>query len=230
MSPPRVIWPRVLPSTDVTPFRRYYDPSDFLAVISAFSLGPLVCRYFPPWKNDEDLPRSPRCSGYMPCSLTPEVSSPPAHERWSGWCLRAFGHPRPPRQSVLTGLNRFSHTAYGLHPPCLRLTHAVTGVRPRLGMECVGSTLFQSHLQRQATVRFVAHPKLTVRVPPGESTRRSTLSREEASSGKILMKDHACPRSGKFCSRPSRHSFRESCRTHRSRNGVEHHRRIQFHW
>jgi hypothetical protein len=98
----------------------------------------------------------------MPCSLTPEVSSPPAHARWSGWCLRAFGHPRPPRKSVLTGLNRFSHTAYGLHPPCLRLTHAVAVVSPRLGMECVGSTLFQSHLQRQATVRFVAHPKPTV--------------------------------------------------------------------
>jgi hypothetical protein len=105
----------------------------------------------------------PRCSGYMPCSPTPEVSSPPAHERWRGWCLRAFRHPRPPHKSVLTGLNRFSLTAYGLHPPCLRLTHAVTGVSPRLGMECVGSTLFQSHLQRQAAVRFVAHRKYTLR-------------------------------------------------------------------
>src|SRR4029434_6512284 len=76
VSPPRVILPRVLPSTGVTPLLRYYDPSDFLTVISAFLLCPLVCRYFPPWKNDEDLPRSPRCSGYMPCSLTPEVSSP----------------------------------------------------------------------------------------------------------------------------------------------------------
>jgi hypothetical protein len=162
VSPPRVILPRVLPSTGVTPLPRYYDPSDFLTVISAFSLGPLVCRYFLPWKNDEDLPRSRRCSGYMPCSLTPEVSSSPAHTRWRGWCLRTFRRPRPPRKSVLTGLNHFSHTAYGLHPPCLRLTHAVTVVSPRLGMECVGSTLFQSHLQRQAAVRFVAHQKYTL--------------------------------------------------------------------
>jgi hypothetical protein len=102
----------------------------------------------------------PRCSGYMPCSPTPEVSSPPAHERWRGWCLRAFRHPRPPHKSVLTGLNRFNLPAYGLHPPCLRLTHAVAGVSPRLGMACVGSTLCQSHLQRQAAVRFVAHRKL----------------------------------------------------------------------
>jgi hypothetical protein len=81
VSPPRVMLPRVLPSTGVTPFPRYYDPSDFLTVISAFSCGPLVCRYFPPWKNAEDLPRSHRCFGYMPCSSTPEVPSPPAHER-----------------------------------------------------------------------------------------------------------------------------------------------------
>jgi len=107
----------------------------------------------------------PRCSGYMPCSPTPEVSSPPAHERWRGWCLRAFRHPRPPHKSVLTGLNRFNLPVYGLHPPCLRLTHAVTGVSPRLGMECVGSTLFQSHLQRQAAVRFVAHQKCTLTRP-----------------------------------------------------------------
>jgi hypothetical protein len=98
----------------------------------------------------------------MPCSLTPEVSSPPAHERWREWCLRAFRHPRPPRKSVLTGLNRFNLSVYGLHSPCLRLTHAVTVVSPRLGMACVGSTLCQSHLQRQAAMRFVAHRKPTV--------------------------------------------------------------------
>jgi len=171
VSPPRVILPRVLPSTGVTPLLRYYDPSDFLIVISAFLFCPLVCRYFPPWKNDEDLPRSPRCFGYMPCSLTPEVSSPPAHERWREWCLRAFRHPRPPHKSVLTGLIRFNLPVYGLHPPCLRLTHAVTGVSPRLGMECVGSTLFQSHLQRQAAVRFVAHRKYTLSSNPFQFSR-----------------------------------------------------------
>jgi hypothetical protein len=113
----------------------------------------------------------PRCSWYMPCSPTPEVSSLPAHERGRGWCLRAFRHPRPPHKSVLTGLNRFNLSVYGLHPPCLRLTHAVTGVSPRLGMECVGSTLFQSHLQRQAAVRFVAHRKYTLSSNPFQFNR-----------------------------------------------------------
>ena len=59
VSPPRVMLPRVLPSTGVTPLPRYYDPSDFLIVLLASSLCPLVRQYFPSGKNDEDLPRSP---------------------------------------------------------------------------------------------------------------------------------------------------------------------------
>ena len=58
---------------------------------------------------------------------------------------------------TLTRLNHFNLTAYGLQSPCLRLTYAVTDASPRLGMECAGSTLFQSHFQRPATRRLVAH-------------------------------------------------------------------------
>ncbi len=57
----------------------------------------------------------------------------------------------------LTGLNRFNPKVYGLQPPCLRLTHAVTDMSPRLGMECAGSALFQWHLQPPAVRHFVAH-------------------------------------------------------------------------
>jgi len=157
VSPPRVMVPRVLPSTGVTPFPRYYDPSDFLCVVSVFSLVRLGYRYFRPWKNTEDLPRSLPCSWYMPCSPTPEGPRTSAHTWRARWCLRAFQYPRPPHKSVITGLNRFSLTAYGLHHPCLRLAHGVTDESPRLGMECAGSALFQSHSQRLAVERFVAH-------------------------------------------------------------------------
>ena len=44
-------------------------------------------------------------------------------------------------QTVLTGLNHFNPKAYGLQYSCLRLTHGVTDVSPRLGTGCVGSTL-----------------------------------------------------------------------------------------
>src|SRR5262245_47502028 len=56
VSPPRVMLPRGLPSTGVTPLLRYDDPSDFLRVVSVFSLIRLGDRYFRPWKNAEDLP------------------------------------------------------------------------------------------------------------------------------------------------------------------------------
>lgn len=145
------------------PLPRYYDPSDFLSVLLASSLGPLVRQYFPLGKNAEDLPRSHHCFKYMPCSSTPEMFAPPAHERWSEWCLRAFRRPRPPRKSGLTGLNRFSLPAYGLHPPCLRLTHGVTAVRPRLGMECVGSTLFPVALAATSSSALRGAPKMHVK-------------------------------------------------------------------
>src|SRR5262249_8855285 len=63
-----------------------------------------------------------------------------------------------------------------------------------------------------------------------ENTRSSQLSREEASSGKILVKDHVFSRGCKSCSRLSTHSFRESCRRRLSRDSIENHRRVQFHW
>jgi hypothetical protein len=63
------------------------------------------------------------------------------------------------RFRTLTGLDHFSHMAYGLQSPCLRLTYAVTDAGPKLGMECAGSSLFQSHFQRPATRHLVAHRK-----------------------------------------------------------------------
>ncbi len=66
-------------------------------------------------------------------------------------------HPQPPQKIGITGLNHFNLAAYGLQSPCLRLTYAVTDAGSRLGMEYVGSTLLQSHFQRLATRRLVAH-------------------------------------------------------------------------
>ncbi len=63
------------------------------------------------------------------------------------------------RFKTLTRLNHFNLTAYGLQSPCLRLTYAVTDASPRLGMECAGSALSQSHFQRLATRHLVAHHK-----------------------------------------------------------------------
>jgi hypothetical protein len=65
----------------------------------------------------------------------------------------------------------------------------------------------------------------TVRAPRCENTRSCQLSQEEASSGKILMKDRVFARSCKVCYLPPRHSFRESCRVQLSRDEAEHHRR-----
>ena len=75
-------------------------------------------------------------------------------------CFRAFGHSQPPQIRCLTRLNHFSSMAYSLQSPCLRLTHVVTNADSRLGMECAGSALSQSHLQRLAVRHFVAHPKV----------------------------------------------------------------------
>jgi hypothetical protein len=73
-------------------------------------------------------------------------------------------------------------------------------------------------------------PKPTGRVPRRESTRSCQLSREEASSGKIVMKDHVFSMRCTFWALPPRRSFRESCRAQLSRDGGEHHRRSPLHW
>jgi hypothetical protein len=81
-------------------------------------------------------------------------------------------------------------------------------------------------------VGLAAAPKRnpTVRALQWENTRSSKLSQEEASSGKIVMKDHLFSMCCKFCPLPPRRSFRESCRAPLSRNGGEHHRRSLLHW
>ena len=73
------------------------------------------------------------------------------------FCLLEKIVHRPSQTSILTGLNHFSPKAYGLHPLCLRLTHAVTGAGPRLDTECGGSPLLRRHSHPLANRRLVAH-------------------------------------------------------------------------
>ena len=62
-----------------------------------------------------------------------------------------------PNIRFVTELYHFSLMAYGLQSPYLRLTCIVTNTSPRLGMECAGSALFQSHSQRLAASHFVTY-------------------------------------------------------------------------
>ena len=97
MSPLRLTSPRVLPSTGVTPLHQYYDPSDFLITILAFSLCRLVRQYCPPWQSDEDLPRSPYYFDDMPCSQTPGMPDITAHSVMSDgvfWVCQVMDHPK----------------------------------------------------------------------------------------------------------------------------------------
>jgi len=75
-----------------------------------------------------------------------------------------------------------------------------------------------------------AQPKPTVRASRWENTRSWKLSQEEASSGKILMKDRVFSTHCRSLSLPPRCSFRESYREQLSRDGEEHHRRSQLRW
>jgi hypothetical protein len=68
-----------------------------------------------------------------------------------------------------------------------------------------------------------AKPKPTVRALWRGNTRSSQLSREDTSSGKIVMKDHVFSTRCTFWSLLPRHSFRESCRAQLSREDVEYH-------
>ena len=111
------------------------------------------------WKGYRDLPRLPVSFDCMPCSLTPEAPYMSAQYRHARWSFRVFGHPQPPQINSLNEAQSLQHKAYGLQPPCLRLTHVVTNVSSRLGMGCAGSALSQSHSQRPANKHFVAHPK-----------------------------------------------------------------------
>ena len=156
-SPPRAMWPRGLPATGVPPLPRSSDPSAVRRAVSVCSLVPLADRSFPAGKRAEARPRAPRGCWSLPGALTPAGSPLPAQDRERGEGRQAFQHPRPPHQLACTGRNRFSPTADGLPHPCLRFPHGVPDVRPRLGMACAGSALFQEHWQLRAAVRCVAH-------------------------------------------------------------------------
>ena len=107
-------------------------------------------------KSYQDLSRLISCFDCMPCSMTPEVSHIPALLPVYGILLSNVAKfSATSNIRFVTELNHFSPVAYGLQYPCLRLTCIVTNTSPRLGMECAGSALLQSHFQRLATSHFV---------------------------------------------------------------------------
>ena len=122
MSLLRLTSPRVLPSTGVTPLQQYYDPSDSLTTIPAFSLFRLVRRYCPPWQSDEDLPRSPCYFDDMPCSQTPGMPDTTAQIAVPDgvfWGIQPIDHPK----------SRFNG-AQSLQPEGLRPTTSLSTLDP----------------------------------------------------------------------------------------------------
>ena len=93
----------------------------------------------------------------MPRSSTPEEPPVPAPSGTGDGAFESYNTLGLLKFIYLTGLHRFNPKVYSLQPPCLRLTHAVTDISSRLGMECAGSTLFQGHFQPPAVGHFVAH-------------------------------------------------------------------------
>ena len=139
----RAALPRALPSTDITPLHRYYDPSDFLDTISPSLPTGLVRRYCTPSQSTQDLPRSPVSFDCMPCPQTPGTSHAATRYRDARYCLLGYLHHRPSRTSNLTGLYHFNPKAYGLQSLCLGLACAVARADPRLDTECGGSPLLR---------------------------------------------------------------------------------------
>ena len=122
MSLLRLTSPRVLPSTGVTPLHQYYDPSDFLITIPAFSLCRLVRQYCPPWQSDEDLPRSPCYLDDMPCSQTPGMPDITAHSVMPDgvfWVCQVMDHPKYSLNGALS-----------LQPKGLRPTSSLSTLDP----------------------------------------------------------------------------------------------------
>ena len=163
MSPLRLTSPRVLPSTGVTPLHQYYDPSDFLTTIPAFSLCRLVRRYCPPWQSDEDLPRSPCYFDDMPCSQTPGMPDITAHSVMSDgvfWVCQVMDHPKYSLNGALS-----------LQPEGLRPTTSLSTLdphgypyRPKTRYQVRWVPLPGRHFQPLVTQRLVAHDKLTSQV------------------------------------------------------------------
>ena len=128
-------------STVLYPLRLPDSHFGFLAVT-------LVSQYF-----QEELPGSPTFTYLLLlCAMLYDPGGV-MHPCPSSECTILFsGNSTPsttPKGTELTGLNHFSQMAYGPQLPCLRLTYAVTSASPRLGTECVGSALFQSHFHRK---------------------------------------------------------------------------------
>ena len=73
VSPLRSISPRDLPSADVTPFHRYYAPSDFLIVVPMASLLPLFIGTPTPGRTAR-ISHAHR-SAVAPCRADPEEAT-----------------------------------------------------------------------------------------------------------------------------------------------------------
>ena len=129
--PLRMIIPRLLPSTWVSMFQRYYEPSDSLNTFSTSSRLSLYidtgypARVFRVSHVHLYALVACRALGRRGC----RVIQPNTNH-----AVLPSGIPRPlaiPKVK-LTALNHFKLSPYGLLPPYLRLASIVTNTRPRL--------------------------------------------------------------------------------------------------
>ena len=139
VSPQRVVLPEGLPSASITPLQRYYALSDFLAVILASLLLRLWANTSTWWKNCQDLPRSPVCFRYVPCSMTPEAFCTPAHYRCAEYCFRITRHPQPPQKKLING-------ALSLQPD---------GLRPAKSLSTLNLRCYQRKPKTRYRMRWV---------------------------------------------------------------------------
>jgi hypothetical protein len=139
VSPQRVVLPEGLPSASITPLQRYYALSDFLAVISAPLLLHLSANTSTWWKNCQDLPRSPICFRYVPCSMTPEAFCIPAHHGYAEYCFRITRHPQPPQKELSNG-------AQSLQPD---------GLRPAASLSTLNLRCYQHKPKTRYRMRWV---------------------------------------------------------------------------
>ncbi len=140
VSPQRVVLPEGLPSASITPLQRYYALSDFLAVISASLLLGLWANTSTWWKNCQDLPRSPICFRYVPCSMTPEAFCIPAHHWYTEYCFRITRHPQPPQKKELI------NGALSLQPD---------GLRPATSLSTLNLRCYQRKPKTRYRMRWV---------------------------------------------------------------------------
>jgi len=156
VSPQRLVLPRALPSTDVTPLHQYYGPSDFPTTFSVSSLLRLFT----------DTPFPARVTGTSHVYLTTLTACRALRPRGCRTSLPITSRamvssglfkPSTIPAPNLSGLNHFNLSAYGLHPLCLRLTCLVAKTGPRRDTEYAGSALLRRYFQPPVVRHLVAH-------------------------------------------------------------------------